>query len=80
MPVHATAMAEVQGPASIYLHTATQVAVEKQRSKDNIWKTELMEGEMNLKGKKKGTIAQQQDGKDTVRKEQRKINRNNSQN
>lgn len=39
---------------------------------------ELMEREMNLKGKKKGTRAQQQNGKDTVQKEQRKINKNQS--
>lgn len=38
-----------------------------------------MEGEMNLKGEKKGTIAQQQDRKHTVQKEQRKINKNHSQ-
>lgn len=39
-----------------------------------------MEGEMIFKGRKKGTAAQWQDGKDRVQKGQRKINRNNSQN
>lgn len=41
---------------------------------------ELMEGEMIFKGRKKGTAAQWQDGKDRVQKGQRKINKNNSQN
>lgn len=41
---------------------------------------ELMEGGMNFKGRKKDTTTRQQDGKDRVQKEQRKINQNNSQN
>lgn len=39
-----------------------------------------MKGGMNFKGRKKDTTTWQQDGKDRVQKEQRKINQNNSQN
>ena len=66
----------VRGPVSIHTHSAAPVAVEKQGSKGDT--CELMQEERkNLKGRKGATIAQRQDGKDTVQKEQRKTHKTN---